>query len=233
MDTKIQELTVHPHPGLSFNGGYKFSNWSSNRNSRPAVYVEPTSYADVQAVIRHKEQFPAPLHLISSILAVTRTLINEGGTLCCTQNLDAILGLETDNHGRNLVRVQAGCSLKKLHLWLQQQGWEIPFQAEIGETTVGSIVARDRKEISPNESSYFFNHVVAVLYINENGGLRILSDKQDGAKFTEFQRSSALSGIVVECVIEVRHTGLRRSASTLNGSNSSRNPTRQLFDMMK
>jgi FAD/FMN-containing dehydrogenase len=57
--------------------------------------------------------------------------------MLCTRKLDDIIGLEVDSKGRQIVRVQAGCRLKKLNMWLQAQGVEIPFQVEIGETTVG------------------------------------------------------------------------------------------------
>ena len=73
------------------------------------------------------------------MLSVTSTIINDGGTLLSTRKLDDVLGLERDAVGRHLVRVQAGCRLKKLNMWLQAHGVEIPFQAEIGEASVGSV----------------------------------------------------------------------------------------------
>ncbi|MBE7525956.1 hypothetical protein HS096_06705 [candidate division WWE3 bacterium] len=109
---------------------------------------------------------------------------------------------------------------EKLNLWLQQQGWEIPFQAEIGEATIGSVAVGDTKESSLDGPGYFSSHVTAVLYIDENGSLRILSDRQDGDAFYEFKCSFGLSGIVVECVIEVRRASLCRANVTLQAFDS-------------
>jgi hypothetical protein len=55
-----------------------------------------------------------------------------------TRKLDEVIGLAHDPTGRQVVRVQADCRLKKLNMWLQAHGVEIPFQAEIGEATEDS-----------------------------------------------------------------------------------------------
>jgi hypothetical protein len=55
-------------------------------------------------------------------------------------------GLERDVNGRQVVGAQAGCRLKKLNSWLQARGMEVPFQAEIGEATVGSVAVGDTKD---------------------------------------------------------------------------------------
>src|SRR5882762_3177624 len=127
---------MHDFQGLFENEGHVYRNWGLSRATKPAVYVEPLSYADVQAVVRSADQFPTPVNPVGSMASVTPTLVNDGGTLLCTRKLDEVLGLERDEGGRQVVRVQAGCRLKKLNMWLQARGVEAPFQAEIGEATV-------------------------------------------------------------------------------------------------
>jgi hypothetical protein len=107
--------------------------------------------------------------------------------------------------------VQAGCRLKKLNLWLQARGLEIPFQAEIGEATVGSVAVGDTKESSLDGEGYFSAHVVGLTFVNDKGELQILSDVKDGIEFYEFKCSFGLSGIVVECLLEVRTARLCKS----------------------
>jgi len=46
--------------GLFLNEGWVFSNWGLHRTTKPAVYVEPISYADVQDVARDTTRFPTP-----------------------------------------------------------------------------------------------------------------------------------------------------------------------------
>jgi len=192
------------------------SNWGSSRSTVPAVYVEPVDYADVQAVVGNAARFPTPVHPVGSLMSVTDTFRNDGGTLVCLRKLDEVLGLEQDALGRRVVRVQAGCRLKKLNLWLQARGLEIPFQAEIGEATVGSVAVGDTKESSLDGPGYFSAHVTALTYVDEAGGLRALSDHEDGAVFHDFKCSFGLAGIVVECLVEVRSASLCRANVSLS-----------------
>jgi len=101
-------------------------------------------------------------------------------------------------------------------MWLQAHGVEVPFQAEIGEATVGSVAVGDTKESSLDAPGYFSAHVVDLTYVDEKGELRTLTDK-DGAAFHEFKCSFGLSGIVVECLVEVRPATLCKSDISLCG----------------
>jgi hypothetical protein len=204
-----------PFQGLVVDGGRTYSNWGLSRLTKPAVYLEPLSYADVQVAVRDEQRFPSPIHPVGAMLSVSATVTNDGGTLLSTRKLDEILGLETDASGRHVVRVQAGCRLKKLNTWLQARGVEIPFQAEIGEATVGSVAVGDTKESSLDGPGYFSAHVVGVTYVDEKGELRTLSDVRDGASFHEFKCSFGLSGIVVECLLEVRPATLCRAENSI------------------
>ncbi|RXZ43697.1 FAD-binding oxidoreductase [Crenobacter cavernae] len=206
---------VQPFSGLLENEGHVYCNWGLSRSTKPAVYVEPLSYADVQAVVCDTQRFPTPVHPVGSLLSVSATIVNDGGTMLCTRKLDEILGLEHDETGRHVVRVQAGCRLKKLNMWLQARGVEIPFQAEIGEATVGSVAVGDTKESSLDGPGYFSAHVVALSYVDDRGDLHTLSAGKDGAAFHEFKCSFGLSGIVVECQLEVRPATLCRSEVSL------------------
>ena len=148
--------------GIFQNEGRSFSNWGMHRTTKPAVYVEPISYADVQDVVRDVKRFPGPVGPVGSLASVTSTIVNDGGTMICTRKLDEVLGLERDVTGRQVVRVQSGCRLKKLNSWLQAHGVEVPFQAEIGEATIGSVAVGDTKESSLDAPGYFSAHVVAL-----------------------------------------------------------------------
>ncbi len=205
------QVEIRPFQGLFENEGRSFANWGLHRATVPAVYAEPISYADVQAAVRDTVRFPGPVNPVGSMLSVASTFVNDGGTMVCLRKLDEVLGLEQDEAGREVVRVQAGCRLKKLNSWLQVKGREIPFQAEIGEATVGSAAAGDTKESSIGGPGYFSAHVTALTYVGEDGDLRALSDLKDGTAFYEFKCSFGLLGIIVECCVETRPAMLCRS----------------------
>ncbi len=197
--------------GLIENEGRSYSNWGQHRRTTPAVFAEPITYADVQSLVRDDARFSTPVNPVGSMMSVSSTFVNDGGTMVCLRKLDEVIGVERDSAGREVVRVQAGCRLKKLNSWLQTRGLEIPFQAEIGEASVGSVAAGDTKESSLDGPGYFSAHVVAVTYVDENGVLRTLADLTGGAAFHEFKCSFGLSGIIVECLVETRPATLCRS----------------------
>ena len=210
-DFGVQAQSQTPVQGLIRSEGASYSNWGLHRSTTPAVFVEPISYADVQAIVRDNSRFPTPVNPVGSMLSVSSTFVNDGGTMVCLRKLDEVIGIERDAAGREVVRVQAGCRLKKLNMWLQARGLEVPFQAEIGEASVGSVAAGDTKEFSIDGPGYFSAHVAAVTYVDEHGALRTLSDLADGAAFYEFKCSFGLLGIIVECLVETRPATLCRS----------------------
>jgi FAD binding domain len=210
-DFGLQPKNLPLFQGLIENEGRSYSNWGLHRSTTPAVYAEPISYADVQSLVRDDTRFPTPVNPVGSMVSVSSAFVNDGGTMVCLRKLDEVIGIERDTAGREVVRVQAGCRLKKLNSWLQSRGLEIPFQAEIGEASVGSAAAGDTKESSIEGPGYFSAHVVAVTYVDENGDLQTLSDLKDGAAFHEFKCSFGLSGIIVECLVETRPATLCRS----------------------
>ncbi|HET6375289.1 MAG TPA: FAD-binding protein [Methylocella sp.] len=206
-----QQRDLPPFQGLIQNEGRSFTNWGLHRSTAPAIFAEPITYGDVQNLVRDEMRFPSPVNPVGSMLSTSATFVNDGGTMVCLRKLDEVLGLEHDSAGREVVRVQAGCRLKKLNSWLQAHDREIPFQAEIGEATVGSVAAGDTKESSLDGPGYFSAHVTSLTYVDENGFLRTLSDAADGAAFHEFKCSFGLSGIIVECCVETRPATLCRS----------------------
>src|ERR1700736_6368027 len=102
------ELAGSVH-GLVIDDQRSYSNWGLSRTTKPAVYVEPITYADVQAAVRDESRFPTTIHPVGSLLSVSSTIVNDGGTMLCTRKLDEVIGLEQDARGRQVVRVQAGC----------------------------------------------------------------------------------------------------------------------------
>ena len=202
---------ARPFQGLLEAEGHVYHNWGRSRETRPAVYVEPISVADVQAVVGDAARFPGPVSVVGGMMSVTETIGNDGGTIVSMRKLDAIQGLERDGAGRQVVRVEAGCRLKKLHLWLQARDLEIPFQAEIGDATVGSVAAGDTKDSSLGGAGYFSAGVVALTYVDETGAVRTLDEPTDPGALAAFKCSYGLSGIIVECLVEVRPAILCRS----------------------
>lgn len=111
--SRSRAVDISVFQGLIQNEGRSFSNWGLHRSTTPAVFAEPISYADVQALVRDSARFPGPVNPVGSMLSTSCTFVNDGGTMVCLRKLDEVLGIERDPAGRVVVRVQAGCRLKK------------------------------------------------------------------------------------------------------------------------
>ena len=181
--TSENKPVTRPFHGLLVDNGKVYTNWGLSNSTKPAVYVEPLSDEDVQAVVKDTRRFPSPVSPVGAMLSVSPTVVNDGGTLLCTVKMDEIKGIQTDARGRKIVRVQAGCRLKKLHAWLQSKGLEIPFQAEIGEATVGSAAVGDTKDSSLNGAGFFSAGVTGITYVNASGDIKTITDSDDGVDF--------------------------------------------------
>lgn len=206
---------ARPFQGLLVDNGKSYANWGMSNITKPAIYVEPISYEDVQEVVKDPRRFPGPVSPVGSMLSVSPTVVNDGGTLLCTRKLDEIKGVQTDARGRKIVSVQAGCRLKKLHAWLQSRGLEIPFQAEIGDATVGSVAVGDTKDSSLSGAGFFSAGVTGITYVNAKGEIVTITDSENAPDFFEFKCSYGLLGIVIECQIEVRPASLCTSRYSL------------------
>ncbi len=68
---------VQPFQGLLENEGHVYRNWGLSRSTQSAAYVEPISYADVQAVVQDTRRFPTPVHPVGPLLSVTSTIVND------------------------------------------------------------------------------------------------------------------------------------------------------------
>ena len=94
--------------GLIENEGRSYSNWGRHRRTIPAVFAEPITYADVQSLVRDDARFPTPVNPVGSIMSVSSTFVNDGGTIVCLRKLDEVIGVERDAAGRDLVRLGLG-----------------------------------------------------------------------------------------------------------------------------
>ena len=108
-DVGVQAQSQTLVQGLIQSEGASYSNWGLHRSTTPAVFVEPISYTDVQAIVRDSGRFPSPVNPVGSMLSVASTFVNDGGTMVCLRKLDDVIGIERDAAGREVVRVQAGC----------------------------------------------------------------------------------------------------------------------------
>jgi hypothetical protein len=95
-DFESQTKNLPLFQGLIENEGRSYSNWGLHRRTIPAVYAEPITYADVQSLVRDHTRFPSPVNPVGSMMSVSSTFVNDGGTMICLRKLDEVFGIERD-----------------------------------------------------------------------------------------------------------------------------------------
>jgi len=181
----------------------QYWNWNRSRVTTPSRVIEVKTYQEVQAIVRDDFRFPGPVLAVGSMHSVTDAIVNDKGTLMLMIGLSSILGLEGEESDLVMVRVQAGCSLKALSIWLAERRYELAYQAEIGNATVGALCTGDSKDSVLDGPGYFSAYVRQVTYVDGEGELISINEFSNPAELAEFRCSFGLRGIVVECLVAV------------------------------
>jgi FAD/FMN-containing dehydrogenase len=95
------------------------------------------------------------------------------------RNLKSVVGMIKDDRGRQTVKVEAGVTLLELHEWLAQRGFELPYAAEIGDATVGSLTSSISKDSGVGEQALtgsLYKAITGVTYVDHLGDLLTLQD---------------------------------------------------------
>jgi hypothetical protein len=188
---------------LTLDSPGQYWNWNRSRFTTPSRAIEVKTYQEVQAIVRDEFRFPGPVLAVGSMHSVTNAIINDRGTLILLSGISSVLGLEGEGSGNVMVRVQAGCSLKALSFWLAERGYELAFQAEIGNATVGALCTGDSKDSVLDGPGYFSAYVHQITFVNGEGELISIDESSNPAELAELRCSFGLRGIVVECLIAV------------------------------
>lgn len=206
----------HTRPDMSPNSntpseallGPTLWNWNQTRQTTPSRLIVANNVTTVQDIVGHPELYPGPVLAIGSMHSVTDAVLNDAGTIIDLTGLNQILGLEDEASEQPMVRVQAGCKLKDVSAWLAKRGFELAFQAEIGNATIGALTTGDSKDAIHDGPGYFSAYVRQVTFINEQGEQVTIDQHSNPKALAEFRCSFGLQGIAVECLISVQRLRL-------------------------
>lgn len=192
-------------------------NWGWSYEFSVAKLVKPTSRDELAAIIRDPQTYPSPVRAAGNSHSVTECVVSNG-TMVDMRGFDKILGNDPDDQGRMVVRVEAGATLIQIHQWLIEKGLELPFAAEIGDATVGSLTSSLSKDSGlgdPALSGSLYKSIVGVTYLDHDGQTVTLRDTTNGTALARFKCSEGLLGIVVEVALVTRPARLIHFANKI------------------
>ncbi len=182
-------------------------NWGYAYEFNVTKVVTPLSAQDIVAVVRDPQAYPSPVRALGNIHSVTACVVSNG-TIVNMLHMNKIVGMLKDERGRQTVAVEAGVTLIELHRWLAAREMELPFAAEIGDATIGSLassISKDSGVGDPALSGTLYKSIVGVTYVDHRG--EVVTLKEDAANATQlaaFKSSDGLWGIVVAVDLLVR-----------------------------
>jgi len=168
--------------------------------------VAPTSIFEIQTIVQDTVLYPSPVRALGNIHSVTACVVSNG-TIVDMRGMDKILSLNQNAQGPQTVSAEGGVTLIKVHNYLADQDLELPFAAEIGDATVGSLTSSISKDSGVGDQALtgsLYKSIVGVTYVNHMGDLVTLTEADNATALAHFKSSEGLLGIVVIVDLLVR-----------------------------
>ncbi len=161
--------------------------------------VVPGSVQELQAILRDRKQYPAPVRPVGAGSASTSCNAAAGGTVVDMKRLDNIIDIT-----QNSVVVQAGMRLHTLAGALAEHGLELAGSYDSADRTVGGAVSSACLGPSmPDEGGTFASQVMALKLVTPQGSLLTIDESRQQA-LAAMRMSYGLLGVVYEVTLRVR-----------------------------
>jgi hypothetical protein len=174
-------------------------NWGKDIYSNPAVVVTPGSVEEIQAIMRDREHYPAPVRAVGSNHSTTACAVAEGGTVVIMRKLDKIIDIGDDS-----ITTEGGALYIDCALALEKQGKQLYVNVELGNLTMGSACTGGTKDASmPGEVGQVCSYASVIKMVSPTGEL--IEFNESDSQALQYARSSyGLFGIVYEMTFRIQ-----------------------------
>ena len=175
------------------------TNWFGNIVSHPRVIVDADSVADIVAVLKDPEKYPAPVRAVGSNHSTAPCGVAEGGTLI-RMKMDKILSI-----GQDRLIVEAGAVHLKMAKSLEAKKMQFYVNTEIGSLSAGSAACAGTKDASfEGEYGQVGSYITGVKMVLPSGDLLEVSEETDPDLMQLVRSSYGLFGIIYEVTYKIR-----------------------------
>ena len=174
-------------------------NWGKDIYSNPAVVVTPGSVEEIQAIMRDREKYPAPVRAVGSNHSTTACAVAEGGTVVNMRKLEKIIEI-----GEDSITTEGGALYIDCALALEKQSKQLYVNVELGNLTMGSACTGGTKDASmPGEVGQVCSYASVIKMVSPTGELIEFNESDPQA--LQYARSSyGLFGIVYEVTFRIQ-----------------------------
>jgi len=177
------------------------TNYDGSLVSTPARLVRPETVAELQHILRQRDEYPSPVRAMGSYHSLT-PCVSSPGTIVDMRAFNRVVAIDasamTFTAQAGLEMIEAAAALRKQHL-------QFELNIEIGNMTLGSAACCHTKDALDGVGLGQVNSfVTGVKWISPSGTLEEASDTHNPELLPLIRASYGLAGIVYEVTFKIK-----------------------------
>lgn len=177
------------------------TNYDGGIVTSPQQHVHPTSVAELQQILRDRQQYPSPVRAMGSNHSLTPCAASTG-TIVSMDGFTKILNIDTT---RMTLTAQAGLQLVDAAAVLRTKKLQFMLNIEIGNITLGSAACCQTKDsLDGVELGQVGSYVTGIKWVSPSGDLMEASETTNPELLPYLRASYGLAGIVYEVTFKLK-----------------------------
>jgi hypothetical protein len=177
------------------------TNYDGSITTTPQVVVQPTTVAEIQAILRQPDKFPSPVRAMGSFHSLTPCAASPGTVVQMTSMKRVI---KIDPEAMTLT-AEAGLELIEASKLLRKQKLQFMLNIEIGNITLGSAACCHTKDsLDAVEFGQVSSYVIAMKWVTPSGELQEASAESQPDLLPLMKSSYGLAGIIYEVTFRIK-----------------------------
>jgi FAD/FMN-containing dehydrogenase len=177
------------------------TNYDGSIVTTPQELLQPTSVAELQAILRQTDRYPSPVRAMGSNHSLTPCAASSG-TIVSMAGLTKIVTIDAANL---TFTAEAGLQLVDAAAALRKQQLQFKLNIEIGNLTLGSAACCQTKDsLDGVELGQLNSYVTAIKWVSPSGTLEEASEDTNPELLRLMRGSYGLAGIVYEVTFKIQ-----------------------------
>jgi FAD/FMN-containing dehydrogenase len=177
------------------------TNYDGGIVTTPQQHVHPKSVAELQEILRDRQQYPGPVRAMGSNHSLTPCAASTGTVV----SMDGFTRIVTIDAAKKTLTAQAGLQLVDAAAALRKKNLQFMLNIEIGNLTLGSAACCQTKDaLDGVELGQVNSYVTAVKWVSPSGELMEASETTNPELLPFIRASYGLAGIVYEVTFKIK-----------------------------
>jgi FAD/FMN-containing dehydrogenase len=177
------------------------TNYDGSITTTPQVLAEPTTVAEIQAILRQPDKFPSPVRAMGSFHSLTPCAASTG-TIVRMTKMERVIKIDPV---AMTFTAEAGLEMIEANKLLRKQKLQFMLNIEIGNLTLGSAACCHTKDsLDAVEFGQVNSYVTAIKWVTPSGELQEASADKNPELLPLIKSSYGLAGIIYEVTFKIK-----------------------------